>query len=67
MKKPSRALFERNAKACEQAKHPRCKCVCGGAFHGKSHSAMLSELWAAYRARDTDGTPDLVDEARGEP
>jgi hypothetical protein len=29
-----RALSERQAKRCETAQHPACKCRCGGALHG---------------------------------
>jgi hypothetical protein len=46
------ALFSRNAKACENAKHPKCTCVCGGALHGVSHAAKLQELWDAYVERE---------------
>ena len=45
-------LFARNARACENAKHPKCTCVCGGALHGKSHAAAMEDLWAAYRERE---------------
>lgn len=30
-----RPLTERQANRCENAKHPRCRCRCKGAFHGK--------------------------------
>lgn len=33
------ALVKRNAKACEEAKHPVCRCPCGGVFHGVRHSS----------------------------
>jgi hypothetical protein len=46
------ALFVRNAKACENAKHPKCTCVCGGKYHGTSHAAVLGELWETYRERE---------------
>jgi len=29
-----RALSLRAAAECENARHPQCKCRCGGAFHG---------------------------------
>lgn len=47
----NRGLFERNARACENAKHPKCTCVCGGALHGVSHAAKMEELWQAYVER----------------
>jgi hypothetical protein len=37
-----RKLTESQAKACEEAKHPRCVCRCGGLFHGQSHKRLLS-------------------------
>ena len=29
-----KALSRRQAANCESATHPRCRCRCGGAFHG---------------------------------
>lgn len=52
------ALFERNAKACENARHPKCTCACGGALHGQSHEAKLQELWDAYVERQMQRHPD---------
>lgn len=49
----NKALFIRNATACENAKHPKCTCVCGGALHGQSHAAKIEELWSAYRERQS--------------
>src|SRR3972149_1692039 len=40
-----RPLSEAQARACENAQHPKCKCRCGGALHG------------AFRAGST-GLPD---------
>lgn len=41
-----RALFERNADACERATHPKCVCACGGALHGSRHSLKWRrETW----------------------
>lgn len=28
----NRALFDRNANACEAARHPKCECPCGRAL-----------------------------------
>lgn len=54
-------LFSRNARACENAKHPKCTCVCGGTLHGMSHAAKLQGLWEAYVEREQEkaGTPVL--------
>lgn len=46
------SLFERNARACENAKRPTCTCVCGGALHGVSHAGKMQELWNAYVERE---------------
>ena len=56
-------LFVRNARACENAKHPACKCVCGGALHGVSHAAKLQELWDAYVEREKKRV-EVVEEPR---
>lgn len=42
------ALLTRNAKACEEARFPECKCHCGGAFHGSAHS----QKWIADTAAE---------------
>ena len=39
-----RALTERAASACENAKHSRCRCRCGGALHGASRGTPVVEL-----------------------
>ena len=48
----NRSLFERNAQACENAKRPQCRCVCGGQYHGKSHAAVLEELWTQVTEKE---------------
>lgn len=41
------ATFARNATACENAKHPTCRCACGGALHGIKHSReWIEQTWA---------------------
>jgi hypothetical protein len=50
-------LFARNAKACENAKHPKCTCVCGGRFHGQSHADVLTDLWNEYVERERTKEP----------
>lgn len=39
-----RALSFRSAQNCENAKHPQCKCRCGGAAHGKARITDTREL-----------------------
>ena len=38
-----RALSLRQARNCENAKHPRCKCRCHGVLHGASRSQVMTE------------------------
>lgn len=56
-------LFVRNARACENAKHPKCTCVCGGKLHGVSHESQMQTLWDNYvereRERDRERQPEL--------
>lgn len=42
MKVYARPLTAKQAAACEDAKHPRCRCRCGGAFHGAGHRGLLN-------------------------
>ncbi len=44
------ALVARNARACEEAARPVCRCACGGAFHGAAHSAE----WVAQQTARLD-------------
>ena len=54
-----RSLSERQAKQCENAKTPRCRCRCGGAFHGKGRLRMDAPR-TDYEALDADD-PHHVD------
>jgi hypothetical protein len=48
----NRALFARNALACETAKGPACRCACGGALHGSAHSAeWIDSTWRELEAQ----------------
>jgi len=38
MKPISEGVLRYQAMRCETAKYPRCKCRCGGAFHGTKHA-----------------------------
>lgn len=46
--KMAEALVRRNAEACETAKHKACQCHCGGAQHGRKHTAE----WVSQTALD---------------
>lgn len=48
--KVATALVARNAKACEEAKRPTCRCRCGGSYHGIAHSSA----WVAKEAEAVD-------------
>jgi len=41
MKGWKRPLTVSQARGCEEAKGPRCKCRCGGALHGLSHRLYM--------------------------
>lgn len=60
-------LFARNARACENAKHPKCTCVCGGKLHGASHEAQMQSLWDNYveRERERANAAGDADQQRG--
>lgn len=55
MKSYRRALGEGAAGRCENAKTPRCKCRCGGKFHG------------AARLRASGAPPTLFDLPEDDP
>jgi hypothetical protein len=40
------ALIVRNAEACENARHPKCNCACGGKMHGQAHG----QAWVSQQA-----------------
>lgn len=48
-----RALSEAQARKCENAVHPRCKCRCGGKSHGAGRIAPDAPV-AEYRALPDD-------------
>ena len=59
---PQRALLERNATACETARHPTCHCACGGALHGQRHSELWrAEMWRKLNPEPLDQTQLLLD------
>lgn len=50
-----RALSERQAASCENAKHPRCRCRCGGALHGRTrHGQTTAEILVRLREEGAD-------------
>ena len=49
------ALIAFNAKACEEAAHPRCVCACKGALHGKKHSSSWVKAATAKLALEMLG------------
>jgi len=48
------ALVMRNAKACEEARHPACRCHCGGAQHGRAHSRAWVQSTALRLSAELD-------------
>jgi hypothetical protein len=67
------ALVRRNADRCESAKSKRCECHCGGAFHGKAHSAewvrqTVDAIHTAHKVRDGQADwPTLFDDLPSAP
>jgi hypothetical protein len=51
------ALIRRNAEACETSTSARCRCACGGEYHGQKHSEQWigDELEAAIERADELG------------
>ena len=43
MKTYKRALSQSAAARCEAAKHPRCRCRCGGRLHGIGHANYMAQ------------------------
>lgn len=40
MNNNSKPLTERQARNCEEALHPRCRCRCGGTLHGAKRAGI---------------------------
>ena len=55
MKTYKRALSNAQAAACESAKHPKCRCRCSGALHGKSHQGLI-KAEAAFKEQNNTKT-----------
>ena len=71
MKPISEGVLRYQAMRCETAKYPRCKCRCGGAFHGTKHAdewiaeeAAVLEIEATHIARQLNRleAPELADD-----
>jgi hypothetical protein len=60
----TKLLTESQARRCENARHPRCRCRCGGRFHGARRIALDAprEDFAALGQSDPHFLP--VREAR---
>ncbi len=57
-----RGLSNRQASACENAKHPRCKCRCGGRLHGAAHGLLQQNERAILANGDRVVTEDQITE-----
>ena len=51
-----RRLSERQVKVCETADKPRCRCRCGGAYHGAKRSD-LPEYYEGLPEQDPHNLP----------
>lgn len=56
-----KSLSLRQAQRCETAKHPTCKCRCGGALHG---AARGKDPDSAFFAELPDEDPHHIDDAQ---
>ena len=56
----AQALVERNAAACEAARHRVCRCACAGKLHGIAHSAE----WQGEQV-DKIADPETTDAQQG--
>lgn len=54
------SLVAYNAKACEEAVHPRCVCHCGGALHGKRHPLAWIQQTVADLECQQLGIPGIL-------
>ena len=55
-----RALSSAQAANCENARHPRCRCRCGGRLHGRGHAAYQVQE-RAILDQNKEITADQVD------
>ncbi len=62
MKIYKRGLSNRQASACENAKHPRCKCRCGGRLHGAGHGLLQQNERAVLAGEARVITEDQITE-----
>ena len=62
--KQKRALSEAQAKRCEEATHPRCRCRCGGAAHGAKRLGEDPER-AAFEQLPEDDPHHLPEKRQG--
>ena len=58
-----RALSNTQAANCENAKHPRCRCRCGGALHGKGHAeyqVQEREILDQQKELSSEQIPEII-------
>lgn len=54
-----RPLNERQARRCEEAHHPRCRCRCGGILHGATRGGV--DAPADYYEQLGDDDPHRIE------
>ena len=65
-------IVARCDKACVEAKHPRCTCICGGKNHGKGHNAAVentlreADEWLARWREENGGMNPEVEMTAGQ-
>jgi len=49
--------------SCHNARSPKCRCICGGRFHGKAREGMLQECVKQFTKEFLEKAKPYLDEA----
>ena len=60
MKTYKRALTNSQASRCENAKHPVCRCRCGGRLHGQGHASYQAEEQTLMKMQQMITTEEIT-------
>jgi len=60
MKTYKRALTNSQASRCENARHPVCRCRCGGSLHGQGHASYQAQEQALMKTQQTITTGEIA-------
>ena len=59
MKTYKRALSNAQASACENARHPKCRCRCGGVLHSRGHADYQAQERELMKTQKTVTTGEI--------